>query len=143
MAKGKRAKSRRTSRGPRRINLWSLGTSILGAGIVTNGFFGLSPRQFFLSWPNFNLGGINPTANGSGRVTLYELLNWNSLGSSKVGMNSAFGQVQENLMQNGLPMVLQLVGLRVGSRVLKRAVQPFLTQGNRMLKIGGIREVGF
>ena len=38
-------------------------------------------------------------------------------------------------------MVLGLIGVRIGSRVLKRAVQPFLTQTNRMLKAGEIREV--
>ena len=65
----------------------------------------------------------------------------NNLAASQVGQNTAFGQVQSNLMKNGAPMVLGLIGVRLGSRFLKRAVQPFLTQTNRMLKAGGIREV--
>jgi len=123
------------------LNLWSLATSLISASIVTNGFFNTSPRQFFLSWPGFNFGGISPTANGGNRITAYELLNWNNLPASQVGSNTAFGQVQANLMKNAVPMVAGLIGVRVGSRFLKRAVQPFLTQTNRMLKAGGIREV--
>jgi len=140
MARGKRGKQS----SPRRstsLNLWSLGTSLISASIVTNGFFNVSPRQFFLSWPGFNLGGINPSANGADKVTAYELLNWNQLGSNRVGSKTALGQVQSNLMKNGLPMLVGLVGLRFGSRFLKRSIQPFLTQTNRMLKAGGIREV--
>ena len=140
MAKRNGRKQQRSRRSTS-LNLWSLGTSLISAGIVTNGFFNTSPRQFFLSWPGFNLGGINPTANGSTQITAYELLNWNSLKSSQVGSNTAFGQIQQNLMKNGMPMVLGLIGVRLGSRFLKRAVQPFLTQTNRMLKAGGIREV--
>lgn len=140
MARGKRGKQQRTRRSTS-LNLWSLGTSLIQASIVTQGFFNTSPRQFFLSWPGFNLGGINPTANGGNKITAYELLNWNNLSSSQVGQNTAFGQVQSNLMKNGAPMVLGLIGVRLGSRFLKRAVQPFLTQTNRMLKAGGIREV--
>jgi len=140
MARGSKRNKSRPSRRPA-LNLWSLGTSLISASIVTNGFFNTSPRQFFLSWPGFNFGGINPTANGSDRVTAYELLNWNNLGSNKVGNNTAFGQVQANLMKNAVPMIAGLIGVRIGSRFLKRAVQPFLTQTNRMLKAGGIREV--
>ena len=140
MARSKRGKQSRSRRSTS-LNLWSLGTSLISAGIVTNGFFNTSPRQFFLSWPGFNLGGINPTANGGSKITAYELLNWSQLPASQVGNNTAFGQVQANLMKNGLPMVAGLIGVRLGSRFLKRAVQPFLTQTNRMLKAGGIREV--
>jgi hypothetical protein len=141
MARGKRGKQSR-SRRTTSLNLWSLGTSLISAGIVTNGFFNTSPRQFFLSWPALgNLGGISPTGNSGSRITAYELLNWNNLSSAQVGNNTALGQVQANLMKNGVPMVLGLIGVRIGSRVLKRAVQPFLTQTNRMLKAGGIREV--
>ena len=141
MARGSKRNKPRTSRRPS-LNLWSLGTSLISAGIVTNGFFNTSPRQFFLSWPGLgNLGGIAPTGNSGSRITAYELLNWNNLSSSQVGSNTALGQVQANLMKNGVPMVLGLIGVRIGSRVLKRAVQPFLTQTNRLLKQGGIREV--
>ena len=140
MARGSKRNKPRTSRRPS-LNLWSLGTSLLSASIVTQGFFNTSPRQFFLSWPGFNLGGISPTGNSANRITAYELLNWNNLPSNQVGTNTAIGQIQSNLMKNAMPMVLGLVGVRVGSRVLKRAVQPFLTQTNRLLKQGGIREV--
>ena len=142
MARGNRGKKRQSRRSTT-LNLWSLATALLSASIVTNGFFNTSPRQFFLSWPGFNFGGINPTANSSDKITAYELLNWNKLGSAKVGNNTALGQVQQNLMKNAAPMILGLIGVRVGSKVLKRAVQPFLTQTNRMLKVGGIREVRF
>ena len=138
----KRGRKRKGGRSRRSgaVNLWNLAQSFIGASIVTNGFFNVSPRQFFLAWPMVgqNISGIAPTGNSGSKVTLYELLNWNQLSTSQVGTRTAFGQVQENLRTNLAPMVMSLIALRFGSTFLKRALRPMLSQTNRMLKAGGL-----
>jgi hypothetical protein len=143
MAKRRNRKSKSNGKSRRnRINLWTLGTALLSATVVTQSFFNATPRQFFLSWPNFNFGGITPTANSSKTLTLYELLNWDKLGASKVGAApTGLQQVGDNVMKN-LPLLIGgLVGVRFGSRIIRRQLAPFINETNKVLKVGGIREV--
>ena len=118
--------------------------SALLASAVTQGLFNTNIVEFMTGITDK---GFRPGTDGSYTLTLPELIgigpggvggNYSDLIKSQGGLHKV---VKDNVMNNGLIMAAQLIGIpvafRMGSKLLKRPRK----QMNQLLKTAGITEV--
>ena len=47
--------------------------------------------------------------------------------------------ISENIRNNGVMMVMSLVGVKVGGKFLKKQLRPTFTQVNKLIEMGGMQ----
>jgi hypothetical protein len=137
----KRGKSKPRRSRSRGINLIKLGTSVLGANIVTETMFNNDVWSFFFA--GTPLSSAPRAGQGTQTITAYELLTWKpGLPYQGAGKSaSRFAVVQDNLKENAFMGIVSLVALGVGEKVLRKSLRPLLRQGNQLLDMGGLKGV--
>ena len=139
MAKRGRGKTKRKSSKSKAINLVNLGESLLVGNVVTQGLFNSNMWDFFTAGTVLNQD--TPwTAQGTSTISFRELIGWPGSATAGAGVTSSrLDVISENIRNNGVMMVMSLVGVKVGGKFLKKQLRPTFTQVNKLIEMGGMQ----
>ena len=140
----------RRSRGKAPTSVLKITETAVIANAVTQGMFNVDLRTFVMGGGSSE--GVNPT--GGRMITARELISGiagNSAGTSGTmtfaGRKTSWGdslggQIKTNLEDNGIKMMLQVVGIPLAFKFGKKILsKPILNPANKLLRTVGIKEV--
>ena len=139
------ARKRAKAKTPRRrkskaINLLNLGESLLVGNLITEGLFKMNMYDFFMAGTAFS----NEvwTGQGESKISFRELISLPASATSGSGITSSrFDVIKDNLKTSIVPMVGGLVGIRIGSKVLRKQLRPMIKQSNDVIKMAGFGDM--
>ena len=146
---GRFSKSTRRTRRKPKTNLTNIATSLLVANSITQGAFNLNLKDFFFD--DGSAAQLNPTRGT--QITVRELVSGLTGGSAgTMGVMKGYqggrptswgttlgGQIQENLMNNAIPLMVGIIGVPIAIKTVSKLIRkPVILPANRMLKAVGM-----